>query len=102
SRRGGLAATRRDFIRASPPVHQHFIGGIDARSMIPSCCSRAEESVAGLRPVEEWVTHFRDNVRRDWKIPWNADTRLPEKVRAAIASSIAEFQRGESSEALHY
>lgn len=49
-----------------------------------------------------WVTHFRANLYRDWGIPWECDVALPESVRMCVAASIAEFQRGESSEALHY
>jgi hypothetical protein len=59
-----------------------------------------------LRPVEStaapWVAHFRDNLYRDWGIPWDCNITLPESVRARVAASIAEFQRGESSEAIHY
>lgn len=49
-----------------------------------------------------WVAHFRENIYRDWQIPWATPAKLSEQTRAAVASSIAEFQRGESSEALHY
>lgn len=49
-----------------------------------------------------WVAHFRGNVYRDWSIPWKTSVPLPAQVKAKIAASIAEFQRGESSEALHY
>src|SRR5262245_8086158 len=49
-----------------------------------------------------WVAHFRENVYRDWQIPWKNNMNLPPAVQRRIATSIAEFQRGESSEALHY
>ena len=49
-----------------------------------------------------WVDHFRANVYRDWQIPWTCATRFSAKMRSRVAASIAEFQRGESSEALHY
>jgi hypothetical protein len=35
-------------------------------------------------------------------IPWEAEVKLPADARAAIANSVAEFQRGESSEAQNY
>src|ERR1044071_460077 len=55
-----------------------------------------------LRSPAVWADHFRENVRRDWGIPWQTEVRLSEVDRNRIASSIAEFQRGESSEALRY
>ena len=56
----------------------------------------------GATSSAPWVVHFRENVYRDWEIPWGTGGALPEESRARIAASIAEFQRGESSEALHY
>jgi hypothetical protein len=55
-----------------------------------------------VQPSEWWLNHFRVNQRRDWVIPWDSARTMPLHVRNAIASSIAEFQRGESSEARNY
>jgi hypothetical protein len=55
-----------------------------------------------VTPSARWVDHFRANVYRDWRIPWECDAPLPAPIRARIAGSIAAFQRGESSEAFHY
>ena len=55
-----------------------------------------------VSPSTSWVIHFRANVYRDWQIPWKSTAPLPRTVLTRIAASIAEFQRGESSEALHY
>jgi hypothetical protein len=55
-----------------------------------------------VQPSESWVNHFRINQRRDWTIPWDSPKTLAPPSAAAIASSIAEFQRGESSEARNY
>src|SRR5262249_45905072 len=82
------------FIRISFP-------GSMLTGMNSSHPSRAE-SIAELQPVANWVAHFRDNVRRDWKIPWDVEIPWSAEARARIAHSIAEFQRGESSEARHY
>jgi hypothetical protein len=51
---------------------------------------------------ETWLTHFRRNQQRDWAIPWEPTVPLPVALRAQIAASIAEFQRGESSSAGSY
>ena len=56
----------------------------------------------GTGETAGWVAHFRANVYRDWQIPWGSERRLPYETRQRIGSSIAEFQRGESSEALQY
>lgn len=58
----------------------------------------------GNRPAssEWWVGHFRRDLQRDWTIPWDRDAAFSTAERARIASSIAEFQRGESSEARSY
>lgn len=66
---------------------------------VPASTTQVLERV---RPSEWWVNHFRTNARRDWMIPWESNVALPANVRAAIASSVAEFQRGESSEAKNY
>src|SRR5688572_32052865 len=63
-----------------------------------SATTPCEQTTASAR----WVDHFRGNVYRDWQIPWVCATPLPATTQARIAASIAEFQRGESSEALHY
>ena len=55
-----------------------------------------------LKPAAWWAEHFRRDLRRDWRIPWRAAPALAEAARACIASSIADFQRGESSEARGY
>jgi hypothetical protein len=55
-----------------------------------------------LKPTKWWVRHFRRDLNRDWTIPWAHGIRLPATARTRIADSIAEFQRGESSEARVY
>ena len=70
-----------------------------------SCEQTAGDSTnetAHVPPGAGWAGHFRANVRRDWQIPWHVAETLPRDVHAKIAASIAEFQRGESSEAHHY
>lgn len=65
----------------------------------------ANETTRGherVQPSECWVNHFRANQKRDWTIPWDAPDRLARGTAAAIASSVAEFQRGESSEAHNF
>lgn len=55
------------------------------------------------RPLAWWVDHFRNNRLRDWDIPWHASSVPPPPSEfARIATSIAAFQRGESSEARGY
>jgi hypothetical protein len=49
-----------------------------------------------------WAEHFKRDVQRDWTIPWHVVTPLSSCERNRIAKSIAEFQRGESSEARNY
>ena len=57
---------------------------------------------AAPRPSAQWAAHFRSSRARDWRIPWDAASPLGENERARVASSIAEFQRGGSSEADRY
>lgn len=53
-------------------------------------------------PSSWWAGHFQRDLQRDWTIPWECDAKLINAERERIASSIAEFQRGESSEAHSY
>jgi hypothetical protein len=55
-----------------------------------------------LKPAAWWAEHFRRDLRRDWRIPWRDASPLSDEARERIASSIADFQRGESSEARGY
>ena len=48
------------------------------------------------------MDHFRASHARDWRIPWDSPATLSAEERIRIATSIAEFQRGESSEARNY
>lgn len=56
----------------------------------------------GLRWARFWVRHLQRDIERDWTIPWTRAVALSPCERKRIARSIAEFQRGESSEARHY
>jgi hypothetical protein len=60
------------------------------------------KSMNALRPTAWWAAYFRMNSRRDWHIPWTENPSLPADEHLRIATSIAEFQRGESSEARNY
>lgn len=51
---------------------------------------------------EWWAGHFRRDLQRDWTIPWNCDAALSTAEHQRIATSVAEFQRGESSQAPSY
>jgi hypothetical protein len=99
---GGPAAARDPF---SPAFRTHFITPSPARVNLQGMNTTDQLEVETLSPVEStaapWVTHFRDNLYRDWGIPWDCNVTLSESIRAR-AASIAEFQRGESSEAIHY
>ena len=55
-----------------------------------------------LQTTEWWTRHFRRNRERDWMIPFRAAAAITATEHARIAASIAEFQRGESSEARRY
>src|SRR2546423_627183 len=55
-----------------------------------------------VKATRWWTRHFMHNRRRDWGIPWQSDEIISADARARIAASIAEFQRGESSEARTY
>lgn len=58
--------------------------------------------VGHVRPSWWWTVHFRRNRHREWHIPWDDVASLDAVARRRIARSIAEFQRGESSEARCY
>src|SRR5205823_9809054 len=53
------------------------------------------------RPTEQWRDYFIDNAQSLLEIPWEAGVQLAAVERAAIASSVREFQLGESSEGKH-
>ena len=55
-----------------------------------------------LRSTRWWAGHFKANATRDRSIPWTNNPPLSPAEFARIAPSIAEFQRGESSEARNY
>lgn len=59
-------------------------------------------NLTGLRTTAWWATYFKKNAGKDWQIPWAENPPLPADEWARIAESIAEFQRGESSEARNY
>ena len=56
----------------------------------------------GLRPTSRWVSYFKRNRERAWDIPWHDNPVIPPEAWRRIAGSIADFQRGESSEARDY
>jgi rubrerythrin len=64
----------------------------------PNIYSRVKQ----LKPAAWWAEHFRRDLQRDWTITWDSGVALSPAERARIAASIAEFQRGESSEARSY
>ena len=49
----------------------------------------------------EWLHHFEANQAHLLEIPWHLGPDLSPPARAAVAGSLAEFQRGESSEGRH-
>src|ERR1043166_849424 len=49
----------------------------------------------------EWLHHFEANQAHLLEIPWQLGPDLSPPARAAVAGSLAEFQRGESSEGRH-
>jgi len=57
---------------------------------------------AALRPTAWWASYFRSNSWKEWQIPWAENPPLSAAELMRIAASIAEFQRGESSEARNY
>ncbi|HSI10225.1 MAG TPA: hypothetical protein VK985_16700 [Rariglobus sp.] len=57
---------------------------------------------SGLHPTAWWAAHFRTNSWKEWHIPWTENPPLSAAELRRIAGSIAEFQRGESSEAQNY
>jgi hypothetical protein len=54
-----------------------------------------------VRTSTEWLEHFRLNQRVLLDVPWCRGPELDGGERDAVGRSIAEFQRGESSEGRH-
>ncbi|HEX2451215.1 MAG TPA: hypothetical protein VHJ69_08740 [Gemmatimonadales bacterium] len=54
-----------------------------------------------MRTSADWLQHFQLNQRALLEIPWDSGPELTPPERAALGRSIAEFQRGESSEGRH-
>ena len=48
-----------------------------------------------------WREYFERNAKRPGAIPWERGADLDRQARVAVARSIQEFQRGESSEGKH-
>src|SRR5688572_23645585 len=48
-----------------------------------------------------WAQYFRFNAKSLLTVPWERGVCFTEETRAAIASSVQEFQLGESSEGKH-
>ena len=59
------------------------------------------QSDAPISTARTWREYFEDNARRPGVIPWERGADLDRQARAAVARSIQEFQRGESSEGKH-
>jgi hypothetical protein len=57
--------------------------------------------VSRVRTSAEWLQHFKLNRHGLLDIPWELGAELSAEERAAVGRSIAEFQRGESSEGRH-
>ncbi len=53
------------------------------------------------RTSRQWIQYFEDNDRNLRPIPWSETPTLRKDERAALATSISEFQLGESSEGRH-
>lgn len=70
--------------------------------MNASACAARRRGEFAFRGARFWVRHLQRDVESDWTIPWSLPVRLSPRERSGIARSIAEFQRGESSEARHY
>ena len=69
----------------------------------PPACSRPRPTSSSvLRPTVWWAAHFRANSWKEWGIPWRENPPLSAAELKCIGASIAEFQRGESSEARNY
>lgn len=49
----------------------------------------------------EWKRYFESNLRALLKVPWDLGAELTPEERQAIASSVQDFQAGESSEGRH-
>jgi hypothetical protein len=59
-------------------------------------------SSTAMRSTFWWAGHFRDNSCKEWHIPWRDNPPLSPNELKCISASVAEFQRGESSEARNY
>ena len=53
-------------------------------------------------PSQRWVDYFRRNKASLMVIPWELGINLSKEERAAIESSVPEFQLGESSDGLRF
>ena len=54
-----------------------------------------------MRISLEWRKYYEENARSLLEIPWQIGHELSENEKAAIASSVQDFQAGESSEGRH-
>ena len=51
---------------------------------------------------DQWVDHFKINALSLLPIPWEEGVNLTDEEKSAVASSIQEFQLGESGEGAHF
>ena len=54
-----------------------------------------------MRTSLEWRKYYEENARSLLNIPWDISQELSEEEQKAIASSVQDFQAGESSEGRH-
>src|SRR4051812_27173116 len=90
------------FIPFSPRLHHRFTMARHRVDMNSSTLLAPIRRQRWPATTEWWCGHFRRDLHRDWTIPWETPAELTPAERAHIATSIAEFQRGESSEARSY
>jgi len=55
-----------------------------------------------VKTSADWLRHFHANTNHFLDMPWDAGAELTPQEHEAIAHSVQEFQRGESSEGRHF
>ena len=64
-------------------------------------CSKTIETVRAPWSSKGWIAYYRTNAKNLMALPWKRGAELTAEERHAIASSLQDFQLGESSEGRH-
>jgi hypothetical protein len=90
-------------LTAGTSTPDDVIDAVEARLLEADVARASPSSVPPRLPNEfvpsnQWIAWFQWNAENQAELPWTEEHNLPPRELAAVAASLQEFQRGESSE----